>query len=77
MQAAVRAGLGVAMLPASASGEQMRVLDQADGLPTIQPAEIGLYRSSAAQGDAVDCLMDFLTTHLRSPEYGQMDSAAA
>ncbi len=63
-QAAVRAGLGIGMLAQSAVTPDMRLLGPEDGLPPLPSAEIALYRSTDATSEAVDCLADFLITHL-------------
>ncbi len=63
-QAAVRAGLGIGMLAQSAVMPDMRLLGPEDGLPPLPSAEIALYRSTDATSEAVDCLADFLITHL-------------
>jgi len=64
LQAAVRAGLGIGILAESALTPDMRVLGPQEGFPEITPAEIALYRGSRATSEAVDCLADFLMTHL-------------
>lgn len=66
MQAAVSAGLGIGILARSSLLPDMTVLSEEDGFPPIEPARIGLLRGSEANSAAVDCLADFLITHLVS-----------
>lgn len=66
LQAAVRAGLGIALLAESAVTSDMRVLGPDDGFPEILPAEIGLYRSKEANSEAADRLHEFLLEQLRT-----------
>ncbi|MFQ5569481.1 MAG: LysR family transcriptional regulator [Rhodothermales bacterium] len=66
VHAAVLAGLGVGMLPQSTLSSEMQVLGPQEGMPPIPSAEIALYRATEATSDAVDCLEDFLISHLRS-----------
>jgi DNA-binding transcriptional LysR family regulator len=65
LKAAVRAGLGIGLLAEEALTPEMVVLGPNDGLPAIAPAEIALYRGTDATSEAVNCLADFLKTHLR------------
>lgn len=65
MQAAVRAGLGVGLMPRSALLPDLRVLGLPEGFPPIDAAPIGLYRSKKATSDAAHLLADFLCEHLR------------
>ncbi len=64
MQAAVSAGLGIGILARSSLLPDMQVLSEDEGFPAIEPAHIGLLRSPEANSPAVDCLADFLITHL-------------
>ncbi|NNE35457.1 MAG: LysR family transcriptional regulator [Rhodothermales bacterium] len=66
MQAAVTAGLGIGILARSALVPEMSVLTVEDGFPVIEDANIGLLRAADANTPAVDCLADFLITHLKS-----------
>lgn len=65
-QAAIRAGLGIGLIARSAVTPEMRTYGPDDGFPKVPLADIALYRSTEATSDAVDCLADFLVTHLRS-----------
>lgn len=65
MQAAVRAGLGVGLLPQSAITPDMRLLSSSDGLPEPMNASIALYRATEATSDAANLLHDFLLEHLQ------------
>ncbi len=64
MQAAVRAGLGVGLLPESALTSDMMPLDLP--LESIPIANIALYRGSEANSPAVDTLANFLIRHLQT-----------
>ena len=66
LQAAVRARLGVAILPESALLPEMRVMN--DRYPAIPSAEIALYRGTEATSPASESLYSFLLEHLRSAE---------
>ena len=72
MQAAVSAGLGVGIIARSALTPDMAILSEEHGFPDIEPARIGLLRSSDSHSEAVDCLADFLTTHLRADAVGRV-----
>ena len=65
MQAAVRAGIGVGLLPISALTSETLPLEMAQ-MSTIPPAEIALYRGTDAKSEAVDILADFLIQHLQT-----------
>lgn len=65
MQAAVRAGLGIGLMPQSALTSDMRILTPADGLPPAMNTSIALYRGTEATSDAANLLYDFLLEHLR------------
>ena len=74
MQAAVRAGIGVGLLPESALTPDIVPLDMSVMKP-IRPAVIALYRSSDATSQAVDTLADFLVTHLQTVPFLPMPAA--
>jgi len=63
-QAAVRAGLGVGMVSESALTEDMVVLDESSGIPSIIDAHIALYRGTRATGPASESLAGFLISNL-------------
>lgn len=65
MQAAVRAGLGIGLIAESALTPDMQIIT-GDVLPALPPANIALYRSAAANSEAVDTLADFLVAHLQT-----------
>lgn len=64
--AAVRAGLGIGLLSKSTLTPDLQMLGLSDGLSSVAPAEIALYRGSKATSEAVDSLADFLISHLQS-----------
>ncbi len=68
LQAAVRAGLGIGLLPESALPDDTVPLDESFR-SDFQPAVIALYRSSEAKSEAVDTLADFLLTHLKTSPF--------
>ncbi len=66
MQAAIGAGLGVGILARFALSADMIVLSDEHGFPPMESAQIGLLGASDANTVAVDCLADFLITHMKS-----------
>ncbi len=68
LQAAVRAGLGVGLLPESAIPDDAIALDEAFK-SLLQPAVIALYKSSDAKSEAVNTLADFLIAHLQTSPF--------
>lgn len=66
IQAAVRAGLGVALIAESAVSSDMRVMTDPELFPQLPEAEIALYRSREAVSDAAECLHAFLLENLRT-----------
>ncbi len=65
LQAAVRAGIGVGLIPESALTPDIVPLDMSV-LKPIRPAVIALYRGSEANAQAVDTLAEFLVSHLQT-----------
>jgi DNA-binding transcriptional LysR family regulator len=65
VQAAVRAGLGVAALLPEAVGTGMTARGSAEGLPALPTVELGLMRRPGSEGDplvdAVEVLLKRLT----------------
>lgn len=66
IQAAVRAGLGIALIAESAISPDMRMLNDPTLFPELPAAEIALYRSREAVSDAAECLHSFLLENLRT-----------
>ncbi|CDG86002.1 LysR substrate-binding domain-containing protein [Janthinobacterium agaricidamnosum] len=60
IQAAVAAGLGISVLPASALLPGHRVLGAADGFPELAPTELALLKAPAPPGAAQRKLLDYL-----------------
>ncbi len=66
IQAAVLAGLGIAVLGGSTVLPGMHILGTADGLPALPPSIIELHRSPASSSCAVDRLALHITDKLRA-----------
>lgn len=56
--AALRAGLGISVLPREMAPRDLRILTEADGLPRLNDAEVALYRRREATGRAIGALSD-------------------
>jgi DNA-binding transcriptional LysR family regulator len=62
--AALRAGLGVTVLPRDMTPPDLVILGAESGLPELADAEIALLRASSAVPRAAECLADFVLTSL-------------
>ncbi len=65
IQAAVLAGLGVAILGSSTVLPGMRTLGRSQGFPVLSPSIIELYRSPAQSSPNIDLLAQHITNKLR------------
>ena len=72
-QAAVRAGLGAAVLPRDMVPDDFRVLDDAFELPRLDDTEIALYRAQGGISLAAERLADYM---IRSLERRNVDGRA-
>jgi DNA-binding transcriptional LysR family regulator len=67
VQAAVRAGLGVAALLPEAVGPGMTARGSAEGLPTLPSVELGLMRRPGSEGDPLVDAVEVLLKRLTGP----------
>ncbi len=66
VQAAVRAGLGVTVLPKEMVAGGMLILDAAGGFPELADTEIALYRAPGTLSKAADMLADHIIRSLEA-----------
>jgi DNA-binding transcriptional LysR family regulator len=64
VSAAVQAGLAITVLPESALRPGMRTLGETEGLPKLQPCEIGLLRSRHQSTPVMDALAGHIVSSL-------------
>ncbi|HEY0294204.1 MAG TPA: LysR substrate-binding domain-containing protein, partial [Bordetella sp.] len=62
--AVVQAGLAVTGLALCSVPSNLRIIGEAEGLPTLADAEVGIFRSPGAMDSAVKCLDGFLRREL-------------
>jgi len=65
IEAAVRAGLAVTVLPRSNVMAGMRILDERDGFPVLTDNRIELRRSESARSAVHDCLAEYIIDSFR------------
>lgn len=65
IEAAVRAGLAVTVLPRSNVTAGLRILDERDGFPPLPEYEIALCRSQTARAPVHDCLEQHIVENFR------------
>ena len=65
IEAALRAGLAVSVLPRSNVGLGLRILDERDGFPPLPNFQIALRRSDQARSPVHDCLEQHILENFR------------
>jgi len=65
IEAAVRAGLAVTVLPRSNVTPGMRILDERDGFPVLLDNRVELRRSESARSAVHDCLAEYIIDSFR------------